>query len=653
MQVQTAGRLLSHGRYSEAMLAQDVGNIQNLYRASGYRQVEVTSKLVENYGGNPYKLGIDMTVNEGPQTRVASVRFDGNYNVPTDQLIERAHIQTQEGQAFDEKVLTEDQENILTLYFNNGFSNANVDVAYVAVESAPKDKPEMGVVFTVHEGEQFFVSNVYLTGLHFTRYGVAHRQVVVKPGGPLSQQDMLISQRNLYSLALFNEVDTAIQNPDGSESHKNILIDMQEAKRYTFDYGVGFEIQTGQPSVGSNSPLGETGASPRVSFGLNRINFGGRNQTVAMRTNLSRLQQRGLISFSAPNFTNRDLIFSMTALYDNTIDVSTFTSERTEGTIKAEQILKRDPNDPQRILTSLTYGFSYRRVQASRIAVTEDLIPLLSKPTRVGEPSILYLRNRRDEDFESTRGNYTTVDGGVAAGVFGSEADFGRVLIKNTTYHAFAQNPRTKRAFVFARSTSIGVQLPFGDTILLGPSDPVPPGHSLIPLPERFYSGGGNSHRGFGLNQAGPRDPFTGFPIGGSALFLNNLELRFPNITMPWLQDNIGFTLFHDMGNVFDTPRHMFESLGRWHQSNPEVCLQEITHLQCTYNYLSHAVGIGIRYQTPIGPLRFDFGYNLNPPAFPSYTNVTTNQVNGVSTGQFSSQHAGHFNFSFSVGQSF
>jgi outer membrane protein assembly factor BamA len=122
---------------------------------------------------------------------------------------------------------------------------------------------------------------------------------------------------------------------------------------------------------------------------------------------------------------------------------------------------------------------------------------------------------------------------------------------------------------------------------------------------------------------------------------------------MPWLQDNIGFTIFHDMGNVFDTPRHMFESLGRWHQASPELCLQEITHLQCTYNYLSHALGLGIRYQTPIGPLRFDFGYNLNPPAFPSYTNVTTNQVNGVSTGQFSSQHAGHFNFSFSVGQSF
>lgn len=97
----------------------------------------------------------------------------------------------------------------------------------------------------------------------------------------------------------------------------------------------------------------------------------------------------------------------------------------------------------------------------------------------------------------------------------------------------------------------------------------------------------------------------------------------------------------------------MIDSLGRWHQPNPALCLQEITHLQCNYNYLSHAVGLGVRYQTPIGPLRFDFGYNLNPPFFPSYTNITINTVNGAESGIFGAQRAGHFNFSFSVGQSF
>jgi outer membrane translocation and assembly module TamA len=243
----------------------------------------------------------------------------------------------------------------------------------------------------------------------------------------------------------------------------------------------------------------------------------------------------------------------------------------------------------------------------------------------------------------------------VAGSYFGSEADFSRMLIKNSSYHTFFRNRSTGRGFVFARSTTVGVENRFGGTVLLDPADPVPAGHTLVPLPERFFSGGGNSHRGFGLNQAGPRDPFTGFPVGGSAVFVNNLEMRFPNVTIPYLLDSVGFTIFHDMGNVFARPQEMLPSLGRFHQPHQAICTQPPPNGQlsrCDYNYVSHAIGMGVRYQTPIGPLRFDFGYNLNPPVFPSYTNITTT-TGGGSVGQFGFQRASHFNFSFSVGQSF
>jgi outer membrane translocation and assembly module TamA len=303
-------------------------------------------------------------------------------------------------------------------------------------------------------------------------------------------------------------------------------------------------------------------------------------------------------------------------------------------------------------------------VEASDIEVTENLIPLLSQPTRVGTPNFIYTRNRRDNDLESTRGSYTTVEGGVAASWFGSEADFSRLLVKNSTYRTFFRNHSTGQGFVFARSTTVGVENPLGSTVLLDPAQTPTAAETLIPLPERFYNGGGNSNRGFGLNQAGPRDPFTGYPVGGSALFLNNLEMRFPNVRVPYLNDNIGFTLFEDMGNVFARPQEMLPSMGRFHQPNRQICFQAPPFgqlSQCSYNYASHAVGIGVRYQTPIGPLRFDFGYNLNPPYFPSYTNITTNTTPGQpgqppvvqQVGQFGYQRAPHFNFAFSVGQSF
>lgn len=648
LQEQSAGRLFSHGRYSEALLDEDVRSVEGLYRASGFRQAEVNGKLLTKYQNDPSLLAIEVVIKEGPQTRVAWVRIEGNYTLPQEQLPE---ISTAEGQGFDEASLADDRDTILGKYFNNGFPNATVDVAYVAAPTGADGLPRVGVTFTIHEGEQFFVNDVFLDGLHYTRPGVARRELRVHRGEPLSQQDMLESQRRLYDLGLFSEVDVAIQNPEGTESRKNVLVTTKEAKRYTFDYGGGFEFETGQPSVGTNQPLGATGVSPRVLLGVNRINFGGREQTLTMKGNASRLQQRALINFDIPKLLNRDdLHLSATIFYKNTVDVSTFTSQRAEVSLKNLQVLYRVGD---RDLSTISYGFTFRRVKASNIQVTSNLIPLLSTPTRVGIPNFLYIRNRRDNDLESTRGNYTTVEGGVAASYFGSEADFSRVLVKNSSYYAFGRDRRRGRKFVVARSTSVGIENPFGSTVLVDPSQSVPPGKELIPLPERFFSGGGNSHRGFGLNQAGPRDPFTGFPVGGSAVFLNNLELRLPNVTVPYLNDNIGFTIFHDMGNVFAKPQEMVKSLFRWHQSDPELCVHESTHLQCSYNYLSHAVGLGMRYQTPIGPLRFDIGYNLNPPVFPSYYNITTNSGTGMSSGVFSSQRAGHINFSFSVGQSF
>jgi len=110
------------------------------------------------------------------------------------------------------------------------------------------------------------------------------------------------------------------------------------------------------------------------------------------------------------------------------------------------------------------------------------------------------------------------------------------------------------------------------------------------------------------------------------------------------------------MGNVFARPQEMLPSLARFHQPDEELCFKAAPppiYSHCKYNYVSHAVGVGARYQTPIGPLRFDFGYNLNPPYFPSYTNITTNKQSGEQAGQFRYERAPHFNFSFSVGQSF
>ena len=91
----------------------------------------------------------------------------------------------------------------------------------------------------------------------------------------------------------------------------------------------------------------------------------------------------------------------------------------------------------------------------------------------------------------------------------------------------------------------------------------------------------------------------------------------------------------------------MAHSLLRWSQPHPELCRQASTGKQCDFSYISHAVGGGIRYRTPIGPVRLDFGYNFNPPTFPVYPDTSNNFA------PFHWQQLGHFNFIFSVGQTF
>lgn len=660
MQIQPAGKF-SHGRYSGALLKSDVAGIQALYVSNGFRQAKIETKVDDNYRGAQTHLAVHIHIDEGPQTLNGAVRIAGTQKVDAREFSE---LKTAEGQPYSEQNLANDRESILSYYFNHGFSNATLDITTQLSATQPGRED---VTFTIQEGDQFFVNQVMVAGLDHTRDYVVQREIQVAAGEPLSQEQLLDTQTKLYDLGIFSQVDAAVQNPAGADPRKNVLIQVQEAKRYTFTYDGGLEFETGLPS-GAKSPTGSAGASPRVGFDVTRLNVGGRNQTLTFQSHVGSLQQRGLLSYEIPKLFNNDAFkLFYTAFYDNSLDVATFTSQRLEGKIDLrQQIGKLQPNRS----TSITYRLDYRRVKASNFAA--DFSPvqfsLFSLPARVGGPGLTFIRDQRDNPLESTKGQYFTFDAFVASGYLGSQSDFGRVLTQDTTYHAFGK-PNHK--YVFARSTTIGLEQVYRGTRILPPGS-CPLNHlqtacqqsiSIIPLPELFFAGGGNSHRGFGLNQAGPRDPDSGFPVGGSALFVNSEELRFPQVTLPYLGEGFGFAVFHDMGNVFTAGHDMLKGLARWHQPNPSGCLQFnpatataqyngcVTNFNNSgYDYTSHALGIGLRYKTPIGPLRFDFGYNLNPTAYPSGYTVGTAQM---PTAAFTPQRLRHFNVFFSIGQPF
>lgn len=664
MQVQPAGRVFNYGRYTQRLLAGDVLSLTNTYVANGFQKVRITPQVIDDYNGHENEVAIKLAIDEGPQTLVGAFHIVGNKTFSGAELTKE--INTAEGQPFSEFRIAQDRDNLLNYYFNHGFPRATFDASATPL---PDHANRMEVTFTITEGERVFVDHVYVSGLAHTRSYVVDRELQIAPSDPLSQIDMLQTQKRLYDLGIFSQVDTAVQNPNGNESKKNVLVDVQEAKRYTFLYGFGLEFQTGQPSaVGTTQALGETGVSPRASLGITRLNFRGRDHTITFKGDIGSLQQRALANYVAPRWLGSPRWrLSLLAFYDNTIDVTTFTSRRAEGSIQAEQIINKT--------STMDYSFTYRQVKASDIQISPVEIPQLALPVRVGEPGLSYIRNTRDNDLDPTKGMYIAATAGVADNRFGSQRDFSHLLIQNATYHAFGKNRPQDKKFVFARRTTVGIENAFGSTVILPQGQTCPEitqtscgNLPVIPLAERFLSGGGNSHRGFGLNQAGPRDPVTGFPLGGSGLFLNNVELRLPPARLPYAQENMSFALFWDAGNVFTDGRDMLNSLLRWRQKDPSLCLQNSPAAQgCNFSYVSHAVGLGVRYRTPVGPVRFDFGYNLNPPAFPSceatpsfsgqvqssYCLSQTLDKGTTTLPYFVPQHASHFNVYFSIGQSF
>lgn len=621
MSVQPASWLTRHGRFSQELLNHDTQIIRDLYLANGFLQAKVTGTFQDDFRGKKGDMAVFIHVEEGPQTLVSSLKLEGNKAIPDERLL--GLLTTIEGQPYSEVNVITDRDTLLNFYFNNGFPDASFSAKAMP---AANDANKMAVVFTISEGPQVFTDRILMTGLQFTKTGIVRRQFAIRANDPLSQVGMLETQRKLYDLGVFNAVDIAVQNPEGKAHFKDIFFQFEEAKRWTFTYGFGIEIQTGSPGAATN-PQGQTSVSPRVSLDVTRINVGGRAHTLTFKSHVGRLQQRGLVSYDAPRFLrNENLRLTLSAFYDNSVDVRTFTSERLEGSAQIEHVISRTSNNAP--VTSLLYRFTYRRVRAADVVVNAALIPLYSRPVRVGMPSLTYIRDRRDDPIETHHGSYNTFDTGVASGVFGSEAAFGRFNGQNTTYHEFHQ-----KRWVFARNIRLGVAAPFGQT-------------KLLPLPERFFAGGSSSHRGFGINQAGPRDTTTGLPLGGNAVFVNNLELRTPPVLLPFVGDNLSFALFHDMGNVFNNANDMLHSLVRWSQPHKEYCKAEATKAQCSFDYVSHAIGLGVRYRTPVGPIRIDLGYNLNPPVFP----VGPDPKNNV---PFHSETLHHFNFSFSIGQTF
>lgn len=575
-------RIHGRGTYSDRLVQTSVNNVELVYRDAGYEQVEVTARTVDHES----KIDVVFHITEGEQTLVDKVEITGSQSVPQNQIMGSQEFQLRPGAPFSPGKLTTDRNRIYVAYLDRGYLNSEVKAV---VKRHAEEEYKVDITYNITENQLVRINRVVYLGLHHTRMRLLAKTAALTSEQPLSQQKLLESQSQLYDVQIFDWASVGPKKPITDQSDEKVLVKVHEAKRTDIAYGFGFEISRrggnapastvavpglppvdlGNHSVASSSKLF---ASPRGSLDITRRNMRGRAETATLQLLGSQLDQRALASYTIPSLLRIKWQALGSASFERTSENPLFTAQMEDGTFQLERVLKKQTN------TRLQVRYNYNHTTLSDLLVPELVLPQ-DRDVRLSTVSGSFIRDTRDHPLDAHGGTFTTVNLGITPTAFGSSANFARLFGQYSLYHPFHE-------IIWANSFRLGLAKAF-----VG---------SFVPTSQLFFAGGQTTLRGFPIDQAGPQRivPFcnvltgtTGcvpvtVPVGGRQLFIFNSELRIPLKIVSAL----GGVIFYDGGNVYSA-----------------------INFKTFANNYSNTIGIGLRYATPIGPIRIDVGRNLNP----------------------------------------
>jgi outer membrane protein insertion porin family len=582
VEVKKRTRLISRGLYSEKLLRDSAKDVENFYKDNGFEDVKVAPHAVQRNKG----VYISFDVAEGDRTTVAALHVNGNKNIPVNQLLFNRHgFKLQEGKPFSPRKMSDDRNHIAAKYLDRGYLNAEVKTI---VSRHPDDPNQVEVTYDITENQQVRISHVVYMGYKHTQLALIKQSANLAAEQPLSQGALLQGEGNLYDAGIFDWSSVGPRRDITTQSDEEALVKVHEAKRNSITYGFGFEISRrggnvptgsvavpGLPTIGLHGaevlPSEKTFVSPTGSIEYTRLNMRGRAQTVSVSLSLARLDQKALATYIDPHFRLSSWQALTSLSFERTTENPLFQARLEDASLQFQRFLDKKK------IHQLQLRYDFNHTTLSELIVPELVLPP-DRDVRLSYVSGTIIEDTRDKPLDAHRGVYSTVDFRVVPTAFGSSANFTRLFSQYAFY-------KPVHGMVFANSVRLGLIAPFAD--------------SFVPTSERFFAGGGTSLRGFPINEAGPirnipfcqagqtaNCPLIPIPVGGDQLFILNSELRYP---IP-IMSNLGGAIFYDGGNVYS----------------------RINFAEFVNNY-TNTVGIGLRYNTPIGPIRFDIGRNLNP----------------------------------------
>jgi outer membrane protein assembly factor BamA len=576
--------ILSRGKFSNDLVRKSVASLKAFYQNEGFAKVKVEPQVRDH---EP-QIDVTFRIVEGEQNRVNTLQVVNAGNEPVQPQTSQP-LNLAPGKPYSRKLVEDDRSQVLAEYLNRGYLNAQLDST---ASPAPEDPHRFNVVYKIDEGPLARVGQVTLLGAQRAqpKFIRAITDENVKEGQPLSEGKLLSSESELYNLGVFDWASITPLRPIEGQDFEEVLVKVHESKRNTIDVGAGFEVipRNGNVPVGAVAVPGLPPVSlgrkfttsqksffgPRFSFQFARRNLRGRAETASIGFVFSRLDQRGTVTYADPRLRGSRWASLFSVSGERTTENPIYTAELGQASWQIERIL-----DAKRTKT-VRVRYSFQRTNLSNITIPELVLPQ-DQRVRLSTFSAEFVRDTRDQPLDAHHGLYQTVSFGVTPTALGSSSNFTRFLGQTAFYRPI------KPWLVWANNLRVGFASPFGG--------------SYVPLSERFFSGGADSLRGFPINAAGPQRPVTvcsnpsdtstctviSVPVGGHMLAIVNTEARFP---IP-LKDGLGGAVFYDGGNVY--------SAANFHQF--------------TSNY-TNSIGFGIRYHTPVGPVRVDIGHNLNAP---------------------------------------
>jgi outer membrane protein assembly factor BamA len=573
----------THGRVSQKLLKQSADNMQALYRDRGYEDVKVTARTVDR---EP-KIDIAFNIEEGIQTVVEGVEVTGNQNLDSSLLAAPKGFQLRAGQPYSPRRLAEDRNRISANYLNRGYLNVDVKTT---VKPSSVDPHRVNVAYAITENQLVRIDQVVFLGQKQTKLPLIAKTAQLPVEAPMRREQLLEAESNLYDLGIFDWSSVGPRRPITGQTDESALVKVHEAKRNELTYGFGFEVShrggnvpsgsVAIPGGGGSIDLGgnqiassqSTFASPRGLVEFSRRNMRGLGETASASLLLARLDQRALAAYTQPHFLGSQWQSLTSFSVERNSENPLFTAGLGDLSFQVERLISRKNN------TRLQVRYDFNKTNLSNLLVPE-LVLEQDRHVRLSTFSATLIHDTRDKPLDAHRGTYSTVNFGITPTALGSSANFTKLFAQYAYY-------KPVHSLVFANSIRLGLAAPFAG--------------SFVPTSQLFFSGGGTSLRGFPIDQAGPQRlvPFCNVlegesgcvnitvPVGGKQLVILNSEARFPL----GIIKSLGGVVFYDGGNVYSA----------------------INFNNFVNNY-TNTVGVGLRYSTPIGPVRIDFGRNLNP----------------------------------------